>query len=316
MPWYMLLTLIRSLLSCSQYSYQAQTGNSRNVDLFSHSQGTACSDDVSGKKFLRPQCFDAETGKNNDFWFEAENTGKKVQDMHTETAEESAAAAARGKGTAVRTGCEGWDKLSNLFFLIQVPRKQDPVSYARSSLSSYSSLGAAAQWAGSAGPEEEGDDDQPTYRSMSGPSMSGPVVYRGLSAGSPARKGVVASKLESARLSRGSFAEEAKGVQSKAVVRAAGEPITITCSMVCVMDGDEAPAAGDVKHLWETIKRMMKIAGTPKDLHDPAAGLTSGAPLAAKDLAQMLDKQKTHPAPPQKPAMPTAPKVGIPVEVS
>jgi len=299
----------------TKYSFQAQTGNARNVDLFSHPQGTACSDDVSGKKFLRPQCFDAETGTNNDFWFEAENTGKKVQDMHTETAEESAAAAARGKGTAVRTGCEGWDKLPSLFYFIQVPRKQDPVSYARPSLSSYSSLGAAAAWT-SAGPmeEDEGGEEAPTYRSMGAPSST-PCVYRGLGGASPARKGAVASKLESARLSRGSYAAEAAGVQSKTVVRAAGEPITITCSMVVIVDGDEPPAVPDVQHLWDTVKRMMKIAGEAKDLHDPEAGLTTGAPLTTKDLAQIVEKQAEFPAPPQKPPMPTAPKVGIPVEV-
>jgi len=133
----------------TKYSYQAQTGNARNIDLFSHPQGTACSDDVSGKKFLRPQCFDETTGKNNDFWFEAENTGKSVEDMHTETAEESAAAAARGKGTAVRSGCLGWEKLPNLFHFIQIPREQERSEPVRSSIAQptfSSGLSGASAW--------------------------------------------------------------------------------------------------------------------------------------------------------------------------
>lgn len=281
------------------YNYAARDKNARNIHLFSHPQGTACSDDVSGKKFLRPQCYDAAAEKLNSFWFEAENTGKSVQDMHTETTEESAAAAARGKGTAVRSGCLGWEKLPNLFHFIQVPRKQDaPVLRGG---------GLSAAWSGD--PE---DVDVPTYRSLGGPPAPAQVI-RSLSG--TVRKGAVASKLESARLSRGSYAAEDLGVQSKTVERAAGEPLTITCSMVVVIDGDDPPPVADVKFLWDKLKAMMKIAGEAKDLHDPAAKLTEGV-LKPEVMEQIVQKQKTDPAPPQMPPMPVAPKVGVPLEVA
>ena len=104
-------------------------------------------------------------------------------------------------------------------------------------------------------------------------------------------------------------------MQSKTVERAKGEPITITCSMVVVVDGDDPPAVADVKFLWEKIKTMMKIAGEAKDLHDPEAKLTEG-PLTVATMEAIEKKQKVNPAPPQMPPMPTAPKVGVPVEVS
>ena len=152
----------------TKYSYQARTGNSRNIDLFSHPQGTACSDDTSGQKMLRPQVYDPETKKLNEFWFEAEDTGKDVEDMHTETAAESAAAAARGKGTAVRSGMDGWEKLPNLFHFIQIPREQERSVPVRSSISQpYASAGAAG---GSASAWAEGPPTK-SFKASAGASM-------------------------------------------------------------------------------------------------------------------------------------------------
>jgi len=81
--------------------------------------------------------------------------------------------------------------------------------------------------------------------------------------------------------------------------------------MVLMIDGDGEPPIDKVKSIWDKVKTMMKIAGEAKDLHDPKAGLTTGAPLAEKDLLDITEKQKDFPAPPQ---MPVAPIVGMVVE--
>jgi len=298
----------------TKYSYQARTGDAKNVDLFSHPQGTACSDDVSGKKFLRPQVYDPKSGQLNSFWFEAESTGKSVQDMHTETIAESQAAAARGKGTAVHTGMPGWGRLPNIFHFIQVPLMQNPPSRTGSFWQNIASGSwTAAQWGSSvsaavydessSGTDEEADEEEeaPT-RSLS---------HRSLVASASKRS----AKVESARLSRGQFAGADLGVQSKTVERAMGEPITITCTMVVVIDGDGPPAAADVRILWETIKTMAKVAGEAKNLHDPTAGLAEDPSKLPGVMAAIFEKQETHPAPPQVPPPPVAPTVGVPVEV-
>lgn len=321
------------------YSYQARDGNARNIDLFSHPQGTSCRDDGSAKGMLRPQCVvpnPANPGAEMlaDFWIEAEDTGKAVQDMHTETNAESQAAAARGKGTAVRT-MEGWDKLPNLFHFIQVPRVQDRAAPVRPPLADpYFDLCGSAKKQKSPPPSDwemvEEDEGPVHYCSLSAKSNTdpadaaqyrsasalnggdseyeeeddGPGPYRG-SSGLAAR--VLSSKLTSARISRGSFAGESPGVRSKTVVRAA-EPITITSTIVVMCDGDETPDVEQVKHLWQTVQRMHRIAGDAKHLMDKDAGLTTGAPLTEADLKDIKDKQEAHGPPPQ---VPVAPIVGV-----
>jgi hypothetical protein len=327
--------------SLTTYSYQARDGNARNIDLFSHPQGTSCRDDGSAKGMLRPQCVvpsPANPGAEMlaDFWIEAEDTGKAVQDMHTESVAESQAAAARGKGTAVRT-MEGWDRLPNLFHFIQVPRVQDRPPPVRPPLADpYFDSGMSAKKQKSPPPSEwemvegemgesEDDDVMPHYCSLSsGPISDAPVeeaMYRGASSGPQYRDFSdnhrmrslssaprASSKLTSARISRGSYAGESPGVRSKAVVRAP-EPITITSTIVVMCDGDEPPEVDQVKHLWETVKRMQRTAGEAKHLMDKSAGLTTGAPLTKADLKDIEDKHAVHgPTPPQ---MPVAPLVGM-----
>ena len=299
----------------TKYSYQAKTGDARNINLLAHPQGTACSDDTSDKQYLRPQCKGPD-GAMNDFWFEAEDTGKSVQDMHTETTEESAQAAARGKGTAVRSGCDGWDKLFNTFHFIQVPRKQeyqdeddDESKFlskgCKTFLKPKCKGGSGGSDSDCKGGSDSDSEEGPVLRSCGSSSLSSAPDYRSGS-----------SSLSSARVSRGTFAGKSFGVQSKTVQRAKGEPITITSTMVIMMDGDGPPPVGDIQHLWKTIDRMMKIAGgEPKNLHDPTAKLTTGAELTKTDMDKIEKKQKTNPAPPQKPPMPVAPIVGVPMDL-
>ena len=247
--------------------------------------------------------------------------------MHTETQAESQAAADRGKGTAVRTGMNNWDRLPNIFHSIQIPRVQDrpapvrqpisaPVSYP-SAAAQWNAMPAAKKVKGLGGsplaiPVDEAESDadeagekQPTYRSM-GPS-SGPVTYRSLGAPAPP------SAVTSARLSRGSYAGVDPGVKSKTVVRAK-EPIRIQSTLVFMLSSEQPPETAAVKDTWAVVQRMVKLAGEAKELMDPDAGLTTGKPLTEEDAMDIADKQKEHPAPPQVPDMPTAPIVGMVID--
>ena len=238
--------------------------------------------------------------------------------MHTETQAESQAAADRGKGTAVRTGMNNWDRLPNIFHSIQIPRVQDrpaPVRQPISAPVSYNSYAsAAAQWnnaipaakkakgiGGSplAAPfdEEDGEDG--------GGEGGGNITYRSLAA--------PPSAVTSARLSRGSYAGVDPGVKSKTVVRAK-EPIRIQSTLVFMLSSEEPPETAAVKDTWAVVQRMVKLAGEAKELMDPDAGLTTGKPLTEEDAMDIADKQKEHPAPPQVPDMPTAPIVGMVID--
>lgn len=257
------------------HNYQAREGDARNISLFAHPQGTACSEDGPGTQRLYAQC-QVKDGEVSNFWFEAEDTGKKVQDMHTETAAESAAAAARGKGTAVRSGMPGWDKLPNLFHYIQIPREQTTHKRTRGfdndptftyGLSGGLSGGPCVYRSLAAGGDD--DDAMPTYRSCSTPSSSANVT--------------------SVRLSRGSYAGKARGVTCAQVKRAA-EPLTISTTLVVMIDGEEAPKAVDVQSLWKTVERMREAAGDAKELMDPSANLTSAtAPPKAPIVGMVVE---------------------------
>ena len=220
-----------------------------------------------------------QNGKVNEYWMEAEDTGKSVDDAHTETAAESKAAAVRGKGTSVRMGVPGWDKVPNLFFLIQIPGKQERATHR--------------PWTSC--PVEMDEEPPPTYRSLIASTDDAPPTYRSCGA------------VTTARLSRGEHAGEYEGIKTKNFQRA-DEPITITATMVYFVEGGKLPDVDDVKKVANKISEMYKIAGGAKQLFDKEAKLTTdGAPTDAT-MDQIAKKPKTCPAPPR------APVVGIVVE--
>ena len=232
-----------------------------------------------------------------------------MEDAHTETQAESEAAAARGKGTAVRSGIASWDKLPNIFHFIQVPREQDRTPPVRASIlvpQAGSSLSAASKWNNISSPAKkkqacavlaDGEWEEVEEEEEQAP------VFRSLADKAP-------SAITSARLSRGTYAGTHDGVRSKTVVRAK-EPCRIQTTIVWFLDSEEPPETSDVKASWAMIQRMVKLAGEAKELMNPEAKLTTGAPLKEEDLMDIVEKQKEHPAPPQVPDMPVAPVVGM-----
>ena len=256
----------------TKYSYQATDGNARNLDLFSHCQGTTVSDDRSGVKRLQPEVWNAETGKNEAYWFEAEETGKCIKDLATETQEESAAAVARGKGMAVETGPPGWPRVPNIYYSIQVPLVQNK----QATFSGYENCSLSGMSA------ENDDGPPPAFRSLGasdGPEDSPP-------------KRLKTAEATGVRLSRGDHAGDALGVLSKDIKRAKGEPITITASIVVAIPGDAAPSEKSIQEIYGFVQKLQDIAGNPKHLFDKDAGLTTGASLDGNTAIQILEKGK------------------------
>jgi len=252
------------------------------LDLFSHCQGTSASDDRTGVKLLRPEVHNAETGKNDAFWIEAEETGKCIKDLATETQEESAAAVARGKGMAVETGCPGWPRVPNIYYCIQVPLAQDNAMVYRSAALAPSDPGPIS------GSEE---DPQPAFRSLGAngdDNDSG--AFRSLSAEESPPKRLKTADATGVRLSRGSYAGDAVGVITKNIKRAKGEPITISTSIVVAIPGDSAPSEESIKDLVAFSDKLKNIAGESKRLFDKDAGLTTGAPLDGQAAEKILQK--------------------------
>jgi len=259
----------------TKYSYQATDGNARNLDLFSHCQGTTVSDDRSGVKRLQPEVWNAETGKNEAYWFEAEETGKCIKDLATETQEESAAAVARGKGMAVASGCPGWDRVPNIYYSIQVPLVQNN---KRATSPGYENCTLSVMSG-----EENGNESAPAFRSLSAggddPQDSPP-------------KRLKTAEATGVRLSRGEHAGDALGVLTKDIERAKDEPITITASIVVAIPGDAAPSEKSIQEIYEFVQKLQDIAGNPKHLFDKDAGLTTGAALDGNSAIQILEKVK------------------------
>ena len=181
-------------------------------------------------KLLRPEVHNAEMGKNDAFWIEAEETGKCIKDLATETQEESVAAVARGKGMAVETGCPGWGRVPNIYYCVQVPLVQEE-ERTRS---------AAFLAPSDTGPISDSDEEliiARHYRSLGADNDDAPV-YSSMSAGdeSPPKR-LKTADATGVRLSRGSYAGDAVGVLTKNIKRAKGEPITITTSIVVAIPG-------------------------------------------------------------------------------
>jgi hypothetical protein len=295
----------------TKFSYQARDGNARNLDLFSHPQGTSVSDDRTGTKTLFPEAW--VDGKGSSYWIEAEETGKSIKDLATETQAESEAAVARGKGMAVEAGCAGWPKLPCLFFTVQVPLQQqrtgsetgltslstplDPMqeTVCPSFVSADPPLGRSLKVA-----EGDSDDDLPVPRSLNVEEGDAAYVTRSLRAAEPLKTAASSG----VRLSRGERAGDALGVLSKRVTRAKGEPCSITVSLVIAQAGDSAPEQKSVVEIMQLVDKLTYIAGNKKRLFDAGAGLTSGAPLSQQEAFDILSKkQAVSSAGPPQPGM-------------
>ena len=281
------------------YSYQSQgrpADDPATIDLAIHPQGCAWSSATSGTKKLLAQAYDESIGKLNEYCFEAEDTGKSVDDIHTETEAESRAAAARGKGTAVAMGPPGWDKMPSLFLYVQIPRKQAPCGMLRGE----GNLGGLADMAdlGGLGFSIAGLK----YRTLDG-SDEEPSVYRSGSnlGGASGPPKVEQVDVTSCRVSRGSFFREGDGVRCTTVERGSAR-IAITATLVVGYAGTGAPKAADVLKVAKYLDRMLDTNANSQRLMDKADASTGAVQLTTP----VCKAQKTGHSP-------VAPFPGMPV---
>lgn len=106
------------------YNYNTHSDNDpRNTLLLCTAQGTSVQQDGSGEKKLFIHNVDP-SGVVHRYWLEAERSTHKVGGAQKETNEEAAAAAARGKATAMHIGTKAMGTRFNVQMLIQLPCKQ------------------------------------------------------------------------------------------------------------------------------------------------------------------------------------------------
>jgi hypothetical protein len=91
------------------------------------------------------------------------------------------------------------------------------------------------------------------------------------------------------RLSRGTYAGKANGIQRKSVVRAKGNPISLTCSLVLAQPYGTVPPVDALVEMNELREKMAATAGVEKRLMDPDANLTTAEPLTP-ELLEEVDK--------------------------
>jgi hypothetical protein len=108
------------------FNYQtSDASDPKNLLLLATPQGTSVQQDGRGPEKIFFHSVDSD-GVVHRFWLEAEKSEKQVGGAQVETMEEVAAAAARGKATAVRIGPASMGTRFNVQMLIQVPLKQRP----------------------------------------------------------------------------------------------------------------------------------------------------------------------------------------------
>lgn len=106
------------------YNYNTHSDDDpRNTLLLCTAQGTSVQQDGAGAKKLFIHSVDP-AGVVHRYWLEAERSAHKVGGAQVETEEEAAAAAARGKATAMHIGTKAMGTRFNVQMLIQLPCKQ------------------------------------------------------------------------------------------------------------------------------------------------------------------------------------------------
>lgn len=109
------------------YNYQTRDASDpRNLLLLCTTQGTSVAADAPGAQKLWVHALGPDGSTVHRYWLEGERSSHKVGGAQAESAEEAAAAAARGKGTAAVIGTRQMGTRFNVLMTIQVPLVQAP----------------------------------------------------------------------------------------------------------------------------------------------------------------------------------------------
>jgi len=239
---------------------------------------------------------DPETGatdaplKTRCFATAVEATDREFEDIGTEKVSMSAAAAADGKGTQVRTGPICIPPSSIIAWHIAIGiAKEEPAPVYRSGLGGFSSNAAPPQYTNLSA---NADDDQPPpeFRSLSGGNEDqgfDPTVQAAM-ARSGGKAVFVAGK--EGRIGLGTFVEDAKPLPKKSPVATSGPAIATCINIMTVPMGtvpDKKTLLEACKFIKARHKQTVKLGTDVASRHSDAsveAGLSTTAPLSKRTL--------------------------------
>ena len=274
------------------YNYNTSSdANPRNVLLLCTAQGTAMQQDGAGAKKLFIHEVDP-AGKVHRYWLEAERSGHKVGGAQKESAEEAAAAAARGKATATFIGTRAMGTRFNVQMMIQLPVVM-PVQRPLPQVvpcppPSMMMFGASA--GGCAYPSCAPSAPPPCMPSVSSSSCAPPGCAPPQRQSAPVAVGVS----NAARVSRGAEEDVWPGLAKKDATRDASQHGTITVTMYYTVVGgipseaDVLAAVADLNELYAGCAKEMRLA----DAHDVTAELTV---KNTQDIALKVTQQPYKP---------------------
>lgn len=287
-------------------------GDTMNASMFEEEPGCDVGFQPIYTKVKSP--FDPLTGASDEekmrcFATSVEATDRVVADIGTETKAQSAAAAAAGKGTQVKTGCE-WDvATSSGAWHVAVPIEEAPDAAHK-----YRNLGGGANMGNSAAyapPPACGgaEEAEPAFRSLgASDESSGAAAYRSLSADdesvcrsafSPealaaARAGEqLTGTAHEGRIGIGTYVCDATPLPHKAPVAKSSPAIATSINIMTVPMG-VAPDTQSVLDAAKFLHQRHKLtANQGKEIKSRAseeaikAGLSTDAPHSAKTIKQL-----------------------------
>ena len=241
---------------------------------------------------------DPETGATNAplktrcFATAVEATDRSIKDIGTETASESAAAAADGMGTQVRTGPISIPPSSSSAWHIAIgiaKEEPDPTYRSYSGLGGFGSNAAPPQYT-SLSADVEDDQPPPAFRSLgAGTEDQGfdPAVQAAVER-SGGKAVFVAAK--EGRIGLGTFVEDAKPLPNKSPVASSGPAIATCINIMTVPMGmvpDKETLLEACKFIKARHKQTVKLGTDVASRHSDAsveAGLSTTAPLSKRTL--------------------------------
>ena len=235
-------------------------------------------------------------------------TERKIEDIGTETKEESRAAAAKGLGTQVDAGPVTWKGQSCALFVWQIPVEPNPPVAARGLASAVPvgqplSAAQAAAWAQpmivGAGPDSDGDEPV-HYRScaaLDSGSMPGaaeddePVCYRSMAGAAGSARVPARGTATEGRLSIGAY-EGTAGPLNKTKLVAKNETSVCTPIFFTTVKSGSIPDKESIKqalkHSIRCHEQTLLVGKAIHSRHDNEASVEAGL------TTQMTKQAKTE----------------------
>lgn len=236
--------------------------------------------------------YDGGEAKYSCFATSVEATNRTIKNIGTETAEESAAAAAQGKGTQVRTGPITMVGTSSAAWHVAIPLER-----------------TSSGCSGGGMPSVGIPDEAPVFRGLSADDNGGGDVFRSLSSGededmkddgfdpefAPSARGGKPIHIDAkeGRIGLGSYVCEAKPLPNKSPV-AQKRPAIATSVAIMTVPMGAVPSKETIQHACAELKKRHSLTtqlGTEVASRMSAeaieAGLTTKGPLSEKTIEEI-----------------------------